>query len=488
MKHLLYLIYIAAFITLVFTSCKHDKDENDLLEEKIQNSSIPLTQANIFLRKCATAGCHNAASKDAAAGLNLETWEDIFKGGNGGAAIIPFRPDLSTMMYYVNHDSILHYPGLSPTMPVNQPPLSAQELHDLESWIAAGAPDKTGYIKFSDNPLRRKYYVTNQGCDLVLAFDAETNLAMRGIDVGHIPGLIESPHMVKVAPDNLSWFVCFVAGGYFQQYSTLDNTLIGEAPIGVASWNTFALSPDGQKAYVVDFSNGKLAIVDIPTMTVTIRSGFGNPHGSCLNPAGDTLYMTAQLGSYLFKIPVNDMINFELIDLHGSFPSPAAELQPHDVIFSTDHSRYFVTCDEANEVRVVDASNDNVIAAIPVDLLPQEMAVSTTHPYLFVTCMDAIGSIPSERGSVVIINTQTLQVIKSVYTGYQPHGIAVDDVNGKVYVANRNANPNGPAPHHTSVCGGRNGYMSIIDLNTLNLIPGSNTEISVDPYSVGLTH
>ena len=62
------------------------------------------------------------------------------------------------------------------------------------------------------------------------------------------------------------------------------------------------------------------------------------------------------------------------------------------------------------------------------------------------------------------------QIIKYLYPGWQPHGIAVDDDNNMVYVSNRNINSNGPPPHHSTYCGGRNGYVSIIDINTLSLL------------------
>lgn len=41
--------------------------------------------------------------------------------------------------------------------------------------------------------------------------------------------------------------------------------------------------------------------------------------------------------------------------------------------------------------------------------------------------------------------------------------------NKLVYVANRNAVADGPAPHHSTECGGRNGYVTTIDLNTSQL-------------------
>jgi DNA-binding beta-propeller fold protein YncE len=102
--------------------------------------------------------------------------------------------------------------------------------------------------------------------------------------------------------------------------------------------------------------------------------------------------------------------------------------------------------------------------------------------------MDDQITFPGKTGSVYVINYNTLQVVCRLYTGHQPHGIAVDDENGRVYISNRNVTLGGPAPHHSSVCNGRNGYMTAIDLNSLLLIPNFQAEVSVDPYGVGITH
>ena len=34
----------------------------------------------------------------------------------------------------------------------------------------------------------------------------------------------------------------------------------------------------------------------------------------------------------------------------------------------------------------------------------------------------------------------------------------------------------------------RNGYITAIDMKTLKLVPGFKTEVSVDPYGMGITH
>ena len=147
---------------------------------------------------------------------------------------------------------------------------------------------------------------------------------------------------------------------------------------------------------------------------------------------------------------------------------------------------YFLTGQNTNVVLAVDRTNDSIIASIPVGYYPQELALSLDRPYLFVTCMEDQNTFPGKRGSVSVINYYTLQHTSSVYTGHQPHGLAVDDVNDRVYVANRNVTAGGPPPHHASACLGQNGYVTAIDMNTLQLFPGFKAEVSVDPYGVGI--
>jgi DNA-binding beta-propeller fold protein YncE len=478
-KSLILIFYVFASIT--FISCKKDKPDPPVATE----TGYPDDIKAIISTKCAISGCHNNISKDAAAGLSLETWEKMFEGGRGGAAVIPFRSDFSTLFYYINTDSTLGL-TLLPTMPANAPPMSQFEVLTIKNWIDQGAPNKDGFVKFSDNPNRKKFYVANQGCDVVTIFDANSMLAMRVKSVGST-SLVESPHMIKVSNDNQYWYTCFLGGTSFQKFSAVDNSLVGEALIGPGSWNTFALTPDGLFAYLIDFSGGKIAIVNLTSMSVSNLPGLNFPHGVTLNNPGDTLYVSEQLGSSLTKFPVNDLLNNETISMVQNIPA-SGSLQIHEIAFSPDGTKYFITCQNTNEVRAVLTSNDSVVAAISVPEFPQEMAFAENFPYLFVSCMEAGNSDPLKKSYISVINYQTNTFIKNIYAGYQSHGIAVDEINNRVYVTNRNVNSNGPAPHHSSVCGGRNGNITAIDLNTLELVPGFKTEVSVDPYGIGITH
>lgn len=469
--------FLPLFLLFYFSACTWEKPEPEQIP-----TCYPSYVEQILVTKCATSGCHNAQSKAGAGGLNLETWQSLFEGGNLGSAVIPYRPDYSTLLYYTNTDTNQGL-VLSPTMPVNGTPLTASEYDVLKNWIIAGAPNCNGEIFRPDYATRKKVYVTNQGCDVVSVFDSQTKLVMRMKDVGKISA-IESPHSIKVAPNNQFWCVAYITGSYFQKFSTIDNSLLGEVNIGLGSWNTFVISPDSKKAYTVDLTSGTIVEIDLQNMTKIAYPGIiGQPHGTALNASGDTLFITNQAGNNIWKVPTNDLFSPQPVYFPGY---PASHF--HELVFSPNNNFYYLTDDVQNQVLVVNANNNSVVIQIPVGTFPQEMAMSKNNPYLFITCVEDQNTFPGKRGSVYVINYNTNTVVTSIYTGHQPHGINVDDDNGIVYVANRNVTTGGPAPHHSSVCGGKNGNVVAIDINTLQLVPGFLTEVSVDPYGIGITN
>lgn len=480
------LILIISILT-IFSSCKKDPQIID-----VSKTGYPENIGKLFITKCAVSGCHNDVSKNAASGLSLSTWNTLFEGARSGSAVIPFRHSLSTLFLFTNtHEDY----GLSnlPTMPINGSPLSREEMMQIIDWIDRGAPNNKGEIKFADNPKRKKYYVTNQGCDLVYVFDSETDLAMRAIDVGNNSS-IESPHMVKVSPDGNYWYVCFTNGNILQKFRTSDDRLVGQADITLGNWNTFVITKDGKNAFVIDWSfDGRIAWVDLESMTLKkMYQGSGLlkwPHGSALSPDEKYLYVTSQTGNFIYKIDIRNpnFPDFEEISLvPGDLPSNISSLDPHEIIFSPDGSKYFVSCQKSNELRVMQTSNDSLIARIPTGEYPQEFSLSHSTDYLFVTCMEDRTTFPGHIGSVTVVNYKTNQFVKHIQTGTQPHGIAVDDTKGIVYVAHRNIDISGPAPHHTTECGGRNGYINAIELNSLELKKGFRPEVSTDPYSIAI--
>jgi YVTN family beta-propeller protein len=493
-------LFFATAITsaaIIYSGCRQDEIVIDLA-----GSGYPEEVGKIILTKCAVTGCHNSQSEGGAAGLDLSTWEKLMEGDRNGAVCVPYAHDYSTLFIYTNVYSDLGVTG-TPSMPLDREPLSREQVITLRNWIDAGAPNANGFVKFSDNPNRKKYYITNQGCDVVCVVDAETNLQMRYIPVG-ADAAIESPHNIRVSADGQYWYCCFIAGRYIEKHRASDDALVGRILLGsssataVGNWNTLALTPDGRYAMVVDWSpNGRIAIVDIENMRWVVTWQGSNylvqPHGSIVQERNDTTFFiaTANAGNYIYRLDTMDVFGVSIpekteIPIDGTSIAVNNNLvNVHDIVFSPDGSKYFVTCFASNTINVMDAMTDQFITSIPVGVYPQEVAISgdPSTPYLYVTCMEDTATYSGNRGSVWVINWQTNSVVTTINTGFQPHGIAVNDDRHQVLVANRNAFPGGPAPHHLSSCGGRNGYFTLIDMTTNTLVPGSKTELAVDPYS-----
>lgn len=447
-------------------------------------SGYPTDVGQIFLGKCATSGCHNSASAHAAAGIDLSSWESLFRGGRNNACVIPYRPDQSTLFFSVNTFTELG-PTLFPTMPYGHSPLSRTEVVQVRDWIAKGAPDRNGSVAFSGNSSRSKIYVANQGCDLVTVFDAETKLAMRCIDVGgHFS--IEAPHDIQVSPDGKFWYVTFFAGTLLQKYSTVDDHLVAQLDLGISGWHSMCISNDSRYAAISKWdAQGKVAYIDLESMTVVrLLQGFSYPHGCAFSADGTKLYVVSQMGNFIYKLDITDPANidFDMITLHtGAIPATSGIDRPYVIRFAPGNEKYFVTCQGTNEVRIFNAGNDSLIGVIPSSGVPQLIEFSESTPYAFVTCMvDTTNS--NTESSVDILNWMNPSFVKTVRPGFQERGLAIDDRHGVVYVGNRNVDAGGPAPHHTTSCLGRNGDVTLIDLNTLEVVAGWKAEVAVDPY------
>ncbi len=471
---------------ILLGACKKDVS----LEGMLSESGFPSDIDKIMRKSCATSGCHNSISKDAAAGINLETWEDLFKGGRNNACVIPYRADQSVLFFGINKDENLG-PTLSPTMPYNQPALPAADVLKIRDWINAGAPDKNGRIAFSENSsARKKVYVANQGCDLISVIDVETQLVMRAYDVGKTSN-IEAVHDLMVSPDNKNWYITYYASNIFQKFDAATDELVGEINLGEIGWHSMAISGDSRYAIMVTWAgSGGIVLVDLLNFVIVKKymGAFFLPHGCALNHDGTLGYAVCFQGNFLYKIDLTNKMAPEIYEIPlqtGETPAINNVYKPYEVEFSPDYSRYYVTCQGTFDLRVFNSANDNLLAAIPMSGIPQTIAFSTKSNYAFVTNMND-KSLPSTQSMVDVINYQTNNFVKAVYTGPQPRGLAVDNSKNVVYVANRNVDPDGPAPHHSTNCIGRNGFMTLIDIQTLELIKGYKAELSVDPYTVSI--
>ncbi len=498
----------ASLFIALLAGCRH---EPGVIPTAAADDGYPDHIRALLVNRCATAGCHNDASSINAKGLNLTSWEKLFAGAASGSVIVPFNIENSSLLHFVNRDPALG-PVSSPAMPYNNQdpdeplnPLTRDEYISLRDWILAGAPNKRGEFPFGAKAdTRQKIYCTMQGCDLLGVLDAETRVVMRYIPIGKSAG-IESPHCVRVSPDGRYAYVSFIKSDWVQKIDTRTDQVVGEINLGPVAppppqggppstqggaYNVLHLSQDGERFVVTNWKgNGDVIVVKAADMTVERHFGGGGifqfPHGVAALPSFDTFYVTAEYGNVVYKISRVGYYYKKIKIDNGPETFDALTRDPHEIIFSPDYSRYFLSCQASNEVRVMDAHTDALLAVIPVGARPREMDISRKYPYLFVTCEEDAAPAPM-KGSVYCIDYNTYQVVRRMEDGRfsQPHGIAVDDRAGLLYVASKNTDPNGPQQHHASACTGRNGWYSVYSLSTLEPADGKRYEVSVEPYSM----
>jgi YVTN family beta-propeller protein len=458
----------------------------------VNHGNYPQDIDKLITRNCATSGCHNSQSYQAASGLNLETWSDMFKGATSGSPVIPYSSQFSSLCYFINTYTEL---GLQnkPTMPYDKTPLSRDEVSRIKAWIDQGAQDAKGNIMWADNPKRKKLYAVNQGCDVVTVFDSETRLPMRVIEVGNKTGP-DTPHQLRVSPDGNYWYVIFINNNIMQKFRCSDDSYVGDIPLtplaagtGNANdldWNNFVISKNGRLAYCVSWTqNGRISCVDLENRKFLKYSPvLYFPHGVALNSTEDKVYVAAQTGNFITEIDTGFSNSNSIPLQNGASINFASSLDPHYMILSPDNNNLFITCQKSNEVRVFNIPSATVTNIIPTGVYPQEI-VYFKNQY-FVSCTEDKTTFPNSNGVITRISANgPAYQTTSIKCGFQPHGIAVDETKNLLYVLSRNILTSGPLPHHTSQCGGKNGFVNFIDLNTFTLLP-ERYELSVDPYFI----
>ncbi len=504
MRRAIILLFLSVAIAAIcITSCVHKSQ----VQVTPAYGNFPDSVGKIFLAKCATAGCHNAASYQNAADLELDTWDHLFNGGVSGAVVVAYSPAYSPLLYYINAydsaDVIAYDPGHIAT------PLTPTEYATIKNWITNGAPDQNGNIPFATNPdTRQKMYLTNQGCDLLAVIDAKSRQVMRYIQLGvNTTGNTQAPHDVAITADGLTGYVSLFAGSYLQKFDTRTDAITSNLDLsnytlpGTDGWSIIYFSPLDTALLVTSWLSGGSALcintanfavnprlsIDIAT---TGNSFFPYPHGVAANATFDTFFATLQYGNEVMKYTFKPHFVPMPVSVNGSAPittnpTDATSPNPHQIQMAPDYSKYFVTCQQSSIVSVIDAHTDSIIAQIPVGFYPQEMDISTSKNYLFVACMGDATNPPPHLGSVYVIDYNTLQVV-SVLRGdfFAPHDIAVDEQDGLLYIASRNVGAGSIAAHHSTTCGGNAGWYSVYDLNTLQPADNKRYEVTNDAYVI----
>lgn len=440
---------------------------------------------------CSVAGCHNSKSYQAAGSFNMETWQSMFAGSSNGSPVIPYNSQFSSLCYFINTYADLGIQNV-PRMPLNMPALSHDEVKRVQDWISRGAPDAGGNV-WASNPALKKLYAVNQGCDVVTVFDSESKLPMRMISVGTKAGP-DTPHQIRVSPDGQFWYVIFINNNIMQKFRCSDDNHVSDIPLtpmaagtGTADaqdWNTMVISGDSKRAYCVSWTtSGKITAIDLEhEKLLHFLGGQYFPHGISLNAAEDRIFVASQTGNFISEIDTGFTIDNRHSLQNGLPPNEASSLDPHYMILTPDKNSLVITCQKSNELRVFDLNSYSVTAVIQTGVYPQEVVYSKAGNRYFVSCTEDSTTFPGSHGVVTCVDAGSYSPTH-IRCGFQPHGLAVDDYQNVLYVLSRNISVNGPLPHHTTTCAGKNGFVNFIDVNTLAVLK-TQYELSVDPYYI----
>jgi len=105
---------------------------------------------------------------------------------------------------------------------------------------------------------------------------------------------------------------------------------------------------------------------------------------------------------------------------------------PVDVLLSPDGARLYVLCQDAMEVRVLNAHTFAAIITIPVGRVPRGFSLSTAGDRLFVA--------NSWDDTITVIDTRALTAVATWPVGAEPSSVVEDRQGKRLFVANRISN------------------------------------------------
>lgn len=116
---------------MLFSGCDDTITGKEIDERPIPQSNVSYSKhiQPVLELKCASSGCHNDATR--AGGLALTSWAQTTA---DPIITFPGEPDNSMLVWTIEARA-----GVPPMPPVGYPPLTADQIRGIRTWIAEGA-------------------------------------------------------------------------------------------------------------------------------------------------------------------------------------------------------------------------------------------------------------------------------------------------------------------------------------------------------------
>lgn len=319
-----------------------------------------------------------------------------------------------------------------------------------------------------------RVYVANQASASVSVVDAESGDVVRTVELADLGFDANSrPHHTAVEPDGSHWYVSLIGGGHVlrftsgnepagrvpfetpgllavdpssdllyvgrsmmavnppQRIGAIDRRRMSIEEIDVFFPRPHALVADGRRGrvYAASLVENRMALVDAQSAGLELVDVEGPAHTIvqfALSPDGSRLVATAQLTGKLLVFDAEDGRLERELDV-GT--------QPWHPVFAPDGSRVYFGAKDDDAVVVVDAREWTIekrIAA-PGIVEPHGSAVTADGRWLFVSNRNLKGTyVPrraaasnSDVGTLVKIDTESLEVVQTIEVGAYPAGISI---------------------------------------------------------------
>jgi YVTN family beta-propeller protein len=484
-QKIFFLILFTICNAVIFYSCKQDFVTSEATGFPDEINTLFNTPYNASNRTCAGTTCHDNGSK--AGGLDLTNWQATMDGSNNGTMVIPYNAFWSHLTSVINNDT-----NVSPVSTILEDvhKMSSDKVSQIVTWINAGAKSADGQVANQD--FTKKGFITNQAADVVSVINTEKNTVTRMIPVGGRTSL-DAPHYITVDPQQKYFYVSLIQEGYVEKYDISTLAQVGRLAVGLNPAH-ITVSPDNNFIYVTNFdasgtekrvkkisTAGTMSIVDTASANQMTA-----PHGMAISPNGNYIYVTSQIGEYIFKIRTSDMEVVASAPIAIDVPptgNGTGKYRPYQCLLSPDTTKVYVTCvglagnTTKDFVRVYDATTlapNALTPTIQVGDNPLLMNYSKDKQYIFVCNRN--------DSTVTVINASTNNPIRTITgVGVQPHGVDFSSDGKYAYIAcETQAGQDG---HHPTIGSIKVGVTRIINMADFTL---NSRKIEMGSFPAGV--
>ena len=352
--------------------------------------------------------------------------------------------------------------------PVNRLAMLVMLITPTLLFSACASSSSTSMSSSSDD--REYVYITNQGEATINVIDVATNTVSEVIDLKEL-GFDEGakPHHIAVEPGGDHWYVSLISAGRVLKF-TRDNELVGQAEfevpglleldpssdylyvgrsmaavnppqrIGQIDTNTMeveemevfiprphalAVAPNGKFVYSASLAENRMTIINIETGDTEFKDLDGPTHTLVdlqIAPDGKTMVAGGQLTAKFFFFDSEDQAGVpieKIIDVDAA---------PWHPVFNREGTRAYFANKMADKVTILNMETEEVEAVIEGNGLaqPHGTALSEDGRYLYVSNQNGNMAYTAEDGShpgtVVIIDTESAEIIKVIEVGVLPSG------------------------------------------------------------------